>query len=130
MDAPCGPDGLRPIHIAAREGHIQSLRYLSVAGACLQKCDVNGFSALHHGAIGGQVRAVRWLLRHGAKISLDKRGRSPIQVATDHDHMEVSTTHTFTYIPICLCCVEGLFYDSSAWNRTLIMTVTYVTRCS
>lgn len=95
VDASCGPEGLRPIHIAAREGHIQTLRFLKTAGACLQKSDVNGFTALHHAAITGQLRAVRWLLRHGAKISLDKQGRSPIQVATDHDHMEVSAKNLY-----------------------------------
>lgn len=91
VDASCGPEGLRPIHIASREGHIQTLRFLKSAGACLQKSDVNGATALHHAAIAGQLRAVRWLLRHGAKISLDNQGRSPIRVANDHGHMEVSS---------------------------------------
>lgn len=90
VDAPCSPEGLRPIHIAAREGHIQTLRFLSSAGACLQRGDSAGETALHHAASAGQLRAVRWLLRHGATILLDKRGRSPVQVAVDHDHMEVS----------------------------------------
>ena len=93
MDAACGPEGLRPIHIAAREGHINTLRYLANAGACILKTDFHGLSALHHASIGGQVRAVRWLLRHGAEIALDKRGRSPIQVAADNDHLEIGRAH-------------------------------------
>ena len=51
--------------------------------------DEDGATPLHFAASRGHTDTVRWLLRHGAAIVLDKFGKSPINDAADNDHMEV-----------------------------------------
>ena len=60
MDNCVGQDGLLPVHVASREGHLQVLRYLQSAGACLHGIDSKGSNSLHYAARSGQIRAVRW----------------------------------------------------------------------
>lgn len=51
--------------------------------------DGDGATALHFAASRGHVTTVRWLLNHGAAITLDHYGKSPINDAADNHHIEV-----------------------------------------
>lgn len=52
--------------------------------------DGDGATALHFAASRGHVDTVRWLLRHGANLVVDKYGKSPINDAAENHQMEVS----------------------------------------
>lgn len=52
--------------------------------------DGDGATPLHFAASRGHLTAVRWLLNHGAKLSLDKYGKSPINDAAENQQVEVS----------------------------------------
>lgn len=51
--------------------------------------DGDGATPLHFAASRGHLTAVRWLLSHGAKLSLDKYGKSPINDAAENQQVEV-----------------------------------------
>ena len=61
-----------------------------------EKVDVNmkdgdGATPLHFAASRGHVTVVRWLLARGARIFLDKFGRSPLNDAAENEQLEVFT---------------------------------------
>ena len=51
--------------------------------------DGDGATPLHFAASRGHTQMVRWLLRHGSKIVLDKYGKSPINDAAENERIEV-----------------------------------------
>lgn len=51
--------------------------------------DGDGATPLHFAASRGHLSCVRWLLNHGAKLSLDKYGKSPINDAAENQQVEV-----------------------------------------
>lgn len=53
--------------------------------------DGDGATPLHFAASRGHVDCVQWLLRHGAKLVIDKFGKSPINDAAENQQMEVIT---------------------------------------
>lgn len=89
INRPIGTEGLLPIHIAAREGHLQVLRFLHSNGAYIQGVDAHGSNSLHFAARAGQIRSVRWLLRHGVNPILNSNLESPAQLAAQFHHSEV-----------------------------------------
>lgn len=58
--------------------------------------DGDGATPLHFAASRGHLTAVRWLLNHGAKLSLDKYGKSPINDAAENQQVEVRLKFPFT----------------------------------
>lgn len=52
--------------------------------------DIDGATPLHFAASRGHVDTVRWLLRHGGRLTLDKYGKSPINDAAENQQVEVS----------------------------------------
>lgn len=52
--------------------------------------DGDGATPLHFAASRGHVDTVRWLLRHDAKLLLDKFDKSPINDAAENQQIEVS----------------------------------------
>lgn len=54
--------------------------------------DGDGATPLHFAASRGHLETVRWLLRHGARLSLDKYGKSPINDAAENQQVEVKDT--------------------------------------
>lgn len=59
--------------------------------------DGDGATPLHFAASRGHVDTVRWLLRHGAKLLLDKFDKSPINDAAENQQIEVSFPPLDTY---------------------------------
>lgn len=54
--------------------------------------DGDGATPLHFAASRGHLETVRWLLKHGARLSLDKYGKSPINDAAENQQVEVNTS--------------------------------------
>lgn len=50
--------------------------------------DGDGATPLHFASSRGHLTTVRWLLSHGAKLSLDKYGKSPINDAAENQQVE------------------------------------------
>ncbi|KAH9634274.1 hypothetical protein HF086_011534 [Spodoptera exigua] len=50
--------------------------------------DGDGATPLHFAASRGHLSTVRWLLRHGARLHLDRHGKSPINDAAENHHLE------------------------------------------
>ena len=59
-----------PAHWAAREGHIEMLKYLDTIGTNMDILDDKGDSLLHKAAANGQLGSVKWLLQHGLNVQL------------------------------------------------------------
>lgn len=45
---------------------------------------------IHFAASRGHLETLKWLLKHGARITMDKFGKSPLNDAAENEHMEVS----------------------------------------
>lgn len=65
--AATSPDGLTPLGLAARGGHLEAVKALLDAGRCdPNQEDVTGSRALHMAAAGGHVDVAEVLLARGA----------------------------------------------------------------
>lgn len=62
-------DNRRPIHYAARNGHIECIKVLLEYGADIHYKDIKGETAITLAAAGGHAECVRYLLEQGAKIN-------------------------------------------------------------
>lgn len=81
--------------------------------------DGDGATPLHFAASRGHLTCVRWLLSHGAKLSLDKYGKSPINDAAENQQVEVDTNpiafHPRKIQEYCLTlCLFAVFECSSS----------------
>ena len=67
-----GDEGDRPLHLAAREGHLEEVRVLVEAGANVEAELAGGERPLHLAAQGGHAEVVRMLLEAGADVEAQK----------------------------------------------------------
>ncbi|KPJ12883.1 Espin [Papilio machaon] len=83
-------DGMLPVHAAAQTGCLDCLKWMiAERGVDPNARDGDGATPLHFAASRGHLATVRWLLRHGARLHLDRHGKSPINDAADNHHLEV-----------------------------------------
>ncbi len=84
-------EGCTPLHIAAYNGNLAQIAQLSAyLSAYKDVTDNKGRTALHLGAISGQLEAVKLLLFFGANQGIkDKKGRTPLQYAALNNNLEV-----------------------------------------
>ncbi|CAG4987414.1 unnamed protein product [Parnassius apollo] len=82
-------DGMQPIHAAAQTGCLDCVKWMIVErGIDPNARDGDGATPLHFAASRGHLSTVRWLLRHGARLHLDRHGKSPINDAAENHHLE------------------------------------------
>uniref|UniRef100_A0A182N2X6 ANK_REP_REGION domain-containing protein n=1 Tax=Anopheles dirus TaxID=7168 RepID=A0A182N2X6_9DIPT len=82
-------DGMAPIHAASQMGCLDCLKWMIEDQAVDPNLrDGDGATPLHFAASRGHLSVVRWLLNHGAKLSLDKYGKSPINDAAENQQVE------------------------------------------
>ncbi|XP_032519050.2 espin isoform X2 [Danaus plexippus] len=82
-------DGMLPIHAAAQTGCLDCVKWMIVERNVDPNArDGDGATPLHFAASRGHLATVRWLLRHGARLHLDRHGKSPINDAAENHHLE------------------------------------------
>ncbi|XP_073961265.1 espin protein forked isoform X2 [Choristoneura fumiferana] len=82
-------DGMLPIHAAAQTGCLDCVKWMIVErGVDPNARDGDGATPLHFAASRGHLSTVRWLLRHGARLHLDRHGKSPINDAAENHHLD------------------------------------------
>ncbi|KAJ8956634.1 hypothetical protein NQ318_013988 [Aromia moschata] len=82
-------DGMAPIHAASQMGCLNCVKWMiQDQGVDPNLRDGDGATPLHFAASRGHLDTVRWLLKHGAKLSLDKFGKSPINDAAENQQVE------------------------------------------
>ncbi|XP_066140535.1 espin [Euwallacea fornicatus] len=82
-------DGMAPIHAASQMGCLNCVKWMiQEQGVDPNLRDGDGATPLHFAASRGHLDTVRWLLKHGAKLSLDKYGKSPINDAAENQQVE------------------------------------------
>ncbi|XP_071439414.1 uncharacterized protein f [Hetaerina americana] len=83
-------DGMAPIHAAAQMGCLPCIKWMvAERGVDPNLRDNDGATALHFAASRGHADVVRWLLRHaGARLTLDKSGKSPVNDAAENEQLE------------------------------------------
>ncbi|XP_045476367.1 ankyrin repeat domain-containing protein 12 isoform X2 [Harmonia axyridis] len=82
-------DGMAPIHAASQMGCLNCVKWMiQDQGVDPNLRDGDGATPLHFAASRGHLTTVRWLLKHGARLSLDKYGKSPINDAAENQQVE------------------------------------------
>ncbi|RWS31795.1 Espin-like protein [Leptotrombidium deliense] len=82
-------DGMAPIHAAAQMGALKCVKWMvKEQGVDPNLKDNDLATAVHFAASRGHVDTLKWLLKHGAKITIDKYGKSPLNDAAENNHME------------------------------------------
>jgi ankyrin repeat protein len=85
------PGNFTPLHFAAREGALESVRVLVEAGADVNAVDPDGIGTMLMAIINGHYDVAAYLLEHGADPNLaDKTGRTALYSAVDFHTMPVS----------------------------------------
>jgi ankyrin repeat protein len=84
-----GGGGLTPLTFAAREGDLQSVRYLLDAGADINQTTEYGWSPLLTATNNRHYQLGAFLMERGANVNIaNKGGWSPLYLATDNRNIE------------------------------------------
>jgi hypothetical protein len=86
-----GKDGLRPLHIAAINGHMEIMVLLLDHGAKVDARDEGGMTPLHAAAFEGRREVAALLLKRGADPNpVDAQGYTPLQYARANGKSDVA----------------------------------------
>ena len=99
-------DGMRPLHIAARAGHVDLVKGLLSRGARLDVKNDSGATPLMFAAAGGYEKICKLILDAGANIRIeDNQSQSALQYAQLHNRSKVENllqmyacTSTFSFV--------------------------------
>ncbi|XP_047481784.1 ankyrin-3-like isoform X2 [Penaeus chinensis] len=85
-------EGMRAVHYAARHGSLEMLALLKERNVDMTSTTVEGHTALHWAALGGQTDAARWLVEHGGLDAAcrSKSGATALDVALKANKAEVA----------------------------------------
>jgi ankyrin repeat protein len=87
-----GKFGERPLHVAARYGHVDVIVALVELGADKDAKSVDGVTPLHYAANQGHVEAITVLVQMGVdKDAKDVYGATPLHAAANNGHAEAVT---------------------------------------
>ena len=64
-----GPQGLSPLHEAARNGHIDTVKMLVEHGTDVNEADSDGLTTLHWVALNGGQELAEYLIEHGGDVN-------------------------------------------------------------
>ncbi|GFU17072.1 hypothetical protein NPIL_427091 [Nephila pilipes] len=83
--------GRKPVHIAAREGHINVVELFLNRGVKVSDADENGWIPLHYAAWNGHLETVKLLINKGADIHAkdSTHGKKPIHIAAERGYTNV-----------------------------------------
>jgi len=93
----CNQTGIPSLHYAAREGHLERVRFFVGEGADVNLPNQNtrddrgfGRTPLHYAAINGHENVVYFLLENGANVNaVDGLGQTPLHLAAHGGFLEV-----------------------------------------
>jgi len=88
----CGNQQQDAVMVAAREGHVEIVRYLiEVCGLDLESTDVDGETPVHGAATEGYLDVIKYLHSAGASIEVaDDDGDTPMHSACCCGHLQVA----------------------------------------
>ena len=82
--------GLKPLHLAARNGHTDMVASLISQGSDINTSDNHGWVPLHHATRCGQLSVVKLLLELGASVTHATRDdRVPLSLSAASGHVDV-----------------------------------------
>mmetsp|Transcript_24393 Transcript_24393/g.33603 ORF Transcript_24393/g.33603 Transcript_24393/m.33603 type:complete len:193 (+) Transcript_24393:116-694(+) len=83
-------DGRSPLHMAAREGKLEGVKYLIQKGAQLDALNDLGWTALHSSSFFGHLDVVAELLAANAPLELQtNKGMTPLHWAAHWGHTKI-----------------------------------------
>ena len=108
-----GKDGLTPLHIAVRYGHLEVCELLLVAGSDVEEREPGSlFTHLHWAVVHNHVGIIQLLISHKADVnSMDQMEFTPLRHASQYGHLAAVGTllqanadpllpDNFGYLPI------------------------------
>ena len=109
-----------PLHEVARNGDIESMKYLLENNMDIETKNDEGDTALHIAAKYGQVAMVRFLLKHDANIeAVDKRGNTPLHFIRGYLELNFNIELRNEYKTIMSLLLEHPFNDEKEWITKL-----------
>ena len=82
--------GFTPLLFAAREGELESAKYLLAAGANVNDVAADGSSALAVAAFSGQTAVAQLLIEHGADLNAAGGGYAPLHAAVEREDLDLA----------------------------------------
>ena len=83
-----------PLHDAALEGNLDTVKKLIANGLDLNAKNKFGNTPLHYASIAGHLKIVKYLLSNGANNIKSNSGKTPLDFAREKEYVEIVSTLT------------------------------------